>query len=146
MAMIDHAGDYGRDLRMRLDWRDARELLEFFEAYGLEATSDDDENGDYSTLTVKDFPWPWEVERKRTRNAGAKWPEIKPPTGSPLTAEMPADEAWEWLQAHTAKEAQEALGLSRSAYYRHLPRIKEAAERAKRQRAAGKSVEILRWC
>lgn len=146
MTVIYHKTDNGRDVRLRLDRWDAPALLEFLEAYGLEATSSDDEDEEYSILTVKDFPWPGQVKRKCTRNAGAKWPEIKPPAGSPLTAEMPADEAYAWIQVHSAKECQEALGLSRSAYYRHLPRIKEAAERAKRQREAGKSVEILRWC
>ena len=69
-----------------------------------------------------------DAERKRTRGAGRPHKGLSIPQSSPFTDDTTIHEFMKWRRSHTAKEAQEALGLAPTTYYRRMKRLRELAE------------------
>lgn len=76
------------------------------------------------------YPFDSEAERARTRGAGRRV-AFSPYSSPVFNSETTAVDALGWLEGHTPEEGMEALGCSRSTYFRWLKRLKgRVAERA----------------
>lgn len=85
-------------------------------------------SGRTAKVEVSELPDKWDARKKRTRNAGRPSMPLWLPGNSIFDSETTCAEFLEWLETHTAAEAMEQLGLTRSTYFRRLKSIRELVE------------------
>ena len=118
--------------------RDALEgLIGALSAYGLEVSCSFSASGRTASVEVGGIPTPEEARRTMTRGAGRHRAWIALPGSSVFDSGTTCEEFLAWMaDGHTAAEAAEQLGLSRSTFFRRLPRIRELVAQERRRNAA----------
>lgn len=139
--------DY-RSSRPISNWETARTVREVLAELGVEASIEVSGSGKTADVSVTLPSDPDVAKRQRTRSAGrrparidargSKYPEIN--------GETTWKEFLEWSKSHKASECAEALGLSRSSYYRRLPEIrKRVAHEESRNAECHRKGEAETW-
>ena len=126
---------------------DAEGILKAFDilnALGLEAEVKLSSSGKTAEVKLVMPAFCGDAERIRTRRAGRRKTRVSPNKKYPeINLDMTWQEFFVWAKDRTADECAEALGWSRSTYYRRLPelrtQIKEEKARNAREAANGES-------
>ena len=126
---------------------DAEGILKAFEilnALGLETEVKLSSSGKTAEVKLVMPSHSFYAKRMRTRNAGRNKAKVSPSEKYPeINKRMTWQEFFVWAKDHTADECAEALGWSRSTYYRRLPelrtQIKQEKARNAREAANGES-------